>query len=438
MARQHIRILAVTSAAAVLLSACAGAGDVDETEDADLDVSTGVTDDTVTVGNHSPLTGPAAPGYSSIPVGAGAVFDWANDQGGVHDREIEHIVEDDVYDPTNTVEVTEELIHREEIFAMLGGLGTPTHSQVIDDLNQEGVPDLFVSSGALMWNQPEDYPLTYGYQVDYTREGKIQGDYIAENFPDADVAYLQQGDDVAEDSATGLDMYIEEQVVAEETYEPGEDSIDEQIEAIAAADAEVVVCSCVPNYTAMMVLTAEGIDFDPEFVVSSIGGDTATLLGLLQEFTDEDVPAATLLEGLLATGYLPQAQQEDDPWTELFLEIHDEYIPDEDFTDTLIYGMVQGVMFLRLLEEAGEDLTRQALIDAVNETDLSGPGLVPFVAEEGDHAGFTGAYVSEFIDEGEVEILQEVRVTEQGEDDDIVEPEVERPDPDELEPFANW
>ncbi|MDS1271352.1 ABC transporter substrate-binding protein [Lipingzhangella sp. LS1_29] len=438
MARRQLRMVAVTSAAAVLLSACAGAGDVAETEDADLDVSTGVTDDTVTIGTHSPLTGPASPGYSSIPVGAEAVFDYANDQGGIHDREIEYIIEDDVYDPTNTVEVTEELIHREEIFAMVGGLGTPTHSQVIDTLNNEGVPDLFVSSGALLWNKPEEYPLTYGYQVDYTREGKIQGEYIAENFPDADVGYLQQGDDIADDAAEGLNMYLEDQVVAEETYEPGEDAIDEQMEALATAEAEVVVCSCVPNYVAMMVLTAESIGYEPQFVVSSIGGDTVFLLQLLQEFTDDDVPASALLEGLIATGYLPQAEQSDDPWVALFADIHEEYIPDEPFTDTLLYGMVQGVKFVQLLEEAGEDLTRQTLIDTINDTELSGPGLVPFVAEEGDHSGFTGAYVSEFVDEGQVDVVQEPMVTGRDEGDEIETFDLQRPTPDGVEPFASW
>ena len=41
---------------------------------------------------------------------------------------------------------------------MVQGLGTPTHSAVLDFLNEQQVPDLFVSSGALAWNQPKKYP----------------------------------------------------------------------------------------------------------------------------------------------------------------------------------------------------------------------------------------------------------------------------------------
>ena len=94
---------------------------------ADLDVSVGVTDDTVTIGTHQPLTGPASAGYLAISQGASAMFDYINDQGGIHGRKIEYLVKDDVYDPTKTVEVTQELVEGEQIFAMLGGLGTPTH-----------------------------------------------------------------------------------------------------------------------------------------------------------------------------------------------------------------------------------------------------------------------------------------------------------------------
>lgn len=99
-ARSPISAVVVTMAAALLLSSCSGAGEVEDDGPADLDVSTGVTDDSVVIGTHMPLTGPAAPGYSQIPAGAGAVFDYINENGGIHGREIDYRVEDDVYHPT--------------------------------------------------------------------------------------------------------------------------------------------------------------------------------------------------------------------------------------------------------------------------------------------------------------------------------------------------
>src|SRR4028119_2019338 len=108
---------------------------------------------------------------------------------------------------------------------MRGGLGTPTHSAVIDFLNEESVPDLFVSSGALAWNQKEKYPNTFGWQPNYEVEGKIVGQYIAENFPDAKVGLFLQGDDFGRDGAKGARQFLEDQIVGGGTAVPGHPAV---------------------------------------------------------------------------------------------------------------------------------------------------------------------------------------------------------------------
>jgi ABC-type branched-subunit amino acid transport system substrate-binding protein len=168
--------LAVALASVLVLSGCGGAGETPADGGGQKgEAAPGVTDTEVVIGTHQPLTGPAAPGYSKISVGARAVYDHLNDHGGINGRKITYKVEDDGYNPTKTVEVVKKLVLQDKVFAIVGGLGTPTHSKVLDYLTGEGVPDLLVSSGALMWNAPDKHPNTFGYQVDYTREGKVQG-----------------------------------------------------------------------------------------------------------------------------------------------------------------------------------------------------------------------------------------------------------------------
>ncbi|GAA1784053.1 ABC transporter substrate-binding protein [Streptomonospora arabica] len=435
--RSRIAPAAALTAAVLLATSCGGAGEVQEGAAADLDVSTGVTDSSIKIGSHQPLTGPAAPGYSQISIGAQAVFDYVNDNGGVNGREIDYVVKDDAYDPARTIEVTRELVHNDEIFAMLGGLGTPTHSKVVDFLDKEGVPDLFVSSGALMWNQPDKYPLTYGFQVDYTKEAKIQGQYIAENLPDAKVGYLHQNDDVGADSEAGLEQYIAEQRVAVESYDSGNTDLGPQIAALKEEGAEVVVCSCIPAFTALAILESASIGYDPQFVVSTIGADTATLKGLLSEFAaeagNEDLPVEELLDGMIYTGYLPAVTQEEDPWIGLYAGIYDEYADsDRPMTNTTVYGMVQATLMSKALMAAGEDPTRQSLIDAVHGQDWSGPGLVPFASSEDDHGGYSGALVMEFRAGKEPETLQEARVTDNAGGEITEAGDVERPSPEEF------
>ncbi|NYH52963.1 MULTISPECIES: ABC transporter substrate-binding protein [Nocardiopsis] len=427
--------LAAALALTMLATACSGAGEVTEDAEVDLNVSTGVTDDSVVIGSHQPLTGPAAPGYLSISQGARAVYEYINDQGGVNGREIDYRVEDDAYDPAQTIDVTRKLVLEDEIFAMVGGLGTPTHSGVVDYLNEQGVPDVFPSSGALAWNNPEEHPLTYGWQTDYTKEAKVQGQYIAENFAGQSVGYLYQNDDIGEDSQAGLDQYLDDEVVAREHYESEVTDLSAQIAELERSEAEVVVCSCIPAFVALSMLEAARIGYEPQWVVSSIGGDTATLQGLLSQFTQdtdaEGVPADTFLDGMLITSYMPRVEDPDDEWAQFFLDVYEEYGEGGTVTNTHVYGMTQAVMFAQALKSAGEDLTRQSLIDALESQEWQGPSPVPFASSEGDHGGHQGVYVVQYQKGGTVEMVQDTRVTDR-EGGPIEETDFQPLGPDEL------
>ena len=114
----------------------------------------GVTPTEITIGSHQPLTGVAAPGYDEIAPAANAYFSWVNDHGGVHGRKIIYKYLDDMYDPAQTTSVVRQLVLQDNVFGIFNGLGTPTHSAVVDYLNSSKVPDLFVASGCVCWNQP--------------------------------------------------------------------------------------------------------------------------------------------------------------------------------------------------------------------------------------------------------------------------------------------
>ena len=121
----------------------------------------------------------------------------------MHGRKLKMIIRDDGYNPVNTVKVTKQLVLQDKVFAILGGLGTPTHTKVIDYLNAAKVPDIFVSSGCRCWDDVEKHPYTFGWQPDYLVEGKILGRYIAENLKGKKVAYFVQNDDFGSDGAAG-------------------------------------------------------------------------------------------------------------------------------------------------------------------------------------------------------------------------------------------
>ncbi|MDL5352044.1 ABC transporter substrate-binding protein [Microbacterium sp. zg-YB36] len=354
--------------------------------------STGVTDTTVTIGTHTPLTGPAAAGYSSISAAASAYFDYLNDQGGVNGRTIEFIVKDDGYNPANTQTVVRELVQQDEVFAILNGLGTATHQSVLEFLDQNSVPDLFVASGSTSWNQPDTYPNTFGFNADYVVEGAALGQYAADEFPDKAVCVLGQDDDFGDEFIEGVELAVGADGITEtQRYSVSNQDVTAQIGALQAAGCEIVALATINGFTALAVGTAAQLGWFPQWFSSSSGADYPTLVGYL----GEDV-APKVLQGFTGTNYLPMA---DDEWVTLFREINDEFNDAAPFDGNTIYGMSVAYLFAEALAAAGEDPTREALVEAVSSGDLVGNGILPLAFGPDSHAAYLGVGITT-VDQG--------------------------------------
>ncbi|WP_127499310.1 ABC transporter substrate-binding protein [Actinoplanes solisilvae] len=367
--------------AAVLLAAagCSNSGNGSGTSSAD---TPGVTDTEIVVGTHMPLTGPAAAGYSKIAPATKAYFDYVNANGGIHGRKITYKIMDDGYNPANTQQVVRQLVLQDKVFAILNGLGTPTHSGVLDFLKTNRVPDLFVASGSRSWNQPDKYPGTFGFNPDYTVEGKILATHVKEKFAGKKVCFLGQDDDFGRDSLAGIEKVLGP-VAAKQTYVTSNPNVGPQMGALKAAACEVVMLATVPGFTALSIGTGAKIGFKPQYVVSNVGSDPTTLAKTLG-------PAAGLLEGVVAANYLPLANDSANPWIQLYTKVNSQYNNNAEMDNNVVYGMSVAYLFVQALQSAGKDLTRDGIIAAVQKGGFTGPGLVPVRYSATDHSGYGG------------------------------------------------
>ncbi|MEV4711779.1 ABC transporter substrate-binding protein [Micromonospora sp. NPDC049374] len=348
----------------------------------------GVTDTEIVVGTHMPLTGPASAGYSKIAPATKAYFDYVNANGGVHGRKITYKVMDDGYNPATTQQVVRQLVLQDKVFAILNGLGTPTHTGVLDFLHTNRVPDLFVASGSRSWDQPDRYPNTFGFNPDYTVEGKILANHVKTTMPGRTVCFLGQDDDFGRDALAGVETVLgADGVAARQTYVTSNTNVAPQIGAFKAAGCEVVILATVPGFTALSVGTAARLDFRPQWVVSNVGADLPTLSRQLGE-------AAALLEGLIGLNYLPMQGDSDDPWIQLFTKVNAEHNGGAEFDGNTVYGMAVGYLFVQVLQAAGKDLTRESLVEAVGRGGYQGPGVAPLRFSATDHSGYGGGRLS--------------------------------------------
>ncbi len=358
----------------------------------------GITPTTITIGSHQPLTGPVAPGYDEIAPASTAYFNYVNAHGGVYGRKIVYKYLNDAYDPTTTASVVRQLVLQDNVYAVFNGLGTPTHLAAVSFLNSEKVPDLFVASGCECWDQPSLYPETFGWQLDYVREGKILGQYVAQHFKGKKIGYFYQDDEFGMDGVKGLNYEIpSSMVVSKQSYVTTNVNIAPQVAALRASGAQVVVAFSVPAFTALLKLYGLKLGFSPTLVVSDVNNDVYTLDGLLEAYAKQggaSVNGSQLTDGIITDDYLPTLADTSNSWTALFKMIHDQYDAKEPWDGNAYYGEAVAYTFVQAMLKAGRNPTRADLVSAVEGGLPQGPMVAPFAYGMDNHDGVTGAFMA--------------------------------------------
>jgi branched-chain amino acid transport system substrate-binding protein len=250
------------------------------------------------------------------------------------------------------------------------------------------VPDLFVASGSRSWDQPQKYPSTFGFNPDYTVEGKILATHVKATYAGKKVCFLGQDDDFGRDSLLGIEKILGP-VAAKQNYVTSNPNVAPQIGALKQAGCEVVMLATVPGFTALSIGTAAKLKFKPQFIVSNVGADPTTLAKNLGP------SAPALLEGLTASGYLPLSNQDDNPWIQLYKKVNQQYGGNAEFDNNIVYGMSVAYLFVQALQSAGKDLTRESIIKAVEKNGFTGgPGLTPLRYSAQDHSGYGGVQLT--------------------------------------------
>ncbi len=396
MNTSHRLRLPVIAAAVTASLVAAGCGSSSSSGGAAAAVP-GVTKTQILIGSHQPLTGPAAPGYSEISAASNAYFQYVNAHGGIYGRKIKYTYLDDGYDPSKTVSVVHQLVLQDNVFAIFNGLGTPTHLAVVKYLNASKVPDVFIASGCNCWDNPPAYPYSFGWQIDYVREGKILGAYVKQHFAGKKIGYFYQNDEFGLDGVKGLNFEIpQSQVVSKQSYVPTNVNIGPQAAALKASGAQVVVAYSIPAFTALLKLASLKLGWNPTFVVSSVGADPITLGGLLVAFAKKGgvtVSGNALTQGIITDGYLPTLGNMSNSWIALFEKVHSTYDASAPMDGNVLYGEAVAYTFVQAMVKAGRNPTRASLIHAIESGLPQGASVAPYGYSMTNHGGITGAYI---------------------------------------------
>jgi branched-chain amino acid transport system substrate-binding protein len=367
--RWPLVLVAVLAASMLLVLSCGGGEKKEEgtpgaaTKAAGTPIgqgdTTGVTDTEIKLGTHYPLSGNPAAVYGTIAYGMKAFFDYINAQGGIYGRQINFIIGDDHYNPPDTVEVVKKLVEQDKVFAMISGLGEETHAAVWKDLEEKGIPDMYLSTGLDKWTDPV-VRTRFAGNPDYVSEGTFLGQYIAKTYPGAKLGILEQSDELGQDGEKGLRKGIEGtdvEITAVEKYEVVQSDVTAQTQRLKNDGVDVVAVFAIPPQAASLVKAArETMNWDVPIVVSGINCSDIFIM----------LAGAAAAEGVESFTFGRQAYEPEIPGVQKYEKIWDKFQNGTTgpLTNFELYGMSIAEATTWDLEMAGKDLTRGTFLDA--------------------------------------------------------------------------
>jgi ABC-type branched-subunit amino acid transport system substrate-binding protein len=353
----------------------------------------GVSADTVVLGSHQTLSGPAA-SFASIPLASEAYFAFVNAQGGVHGRKIVYRYDDDGFEPARVLGIVRKLVGRERVFAIFNGLG-PGHLAVYRYLLDKGVPDMYVANPLRRFAHPPDnagkpYRTLFTFVPTFATEGAVMGQFAVKTFPGKKTALLYGPHEEIKEAADAFKEAVRGRlpIVATDIADQMAVSLDSQLLRARDREAEVVFLWHLPKFVAMYLRKAHELGWAPTFLVTATAQSPTTwkLAG-----PDCDVlrgrTRCAASDGVISLKWLPGFDEVDDPKVARHRRLMEQYaggLPVDSYT---LYGQAGAELMVETLRRAGRSLTRDGLVKAAESITGWSDGLLTNVTMgPDDHA----------------------------------------------------
>lgn len=320
----------------------------------------GVTDTEIKIGQTNPYSGPVSAASVNGKMMA-AYFNMVNAKGGINGRKIKFISLDDELSPPRTVEHHRKLVEQDNVFAIIGTLGTPTNAAVQRYLNQKKVPSLLLITGAKRFLDAKDAPYTMGYYPSYEIEAITYAKFLLKNKPDAKVGVLYQNDDFGKDFLRAfkseLGTAADKVIVREASYEISAPSIESQIIALKGAGADTLLDITTQKFGAQAIKKVNDLGWKPLHFISFISSSKGAVLKAA------GLDAST---GLMTASVVKDPDNVQGPADKDVAEYRafmSKWYPDGDPSDTnTVWGYTAAELATIILERCKDDLTRENLM----------------------------------------------------------------------------
>ncbi|NKB98361.1 MAG: ABC transporter substrate-binding protein [Pseudomonadales bacterium] len=368
-----------------VLAACGG-----DTEEVSQAQNRGVTDEEITLGVYTDLSGPTAIWGVGATNAARMRFEEVNAAGGVHGRQIRYVVEDTSYQVPKAMSAANKLVNRDNVLAMLLAVGTPLNNAIMPMLFENNVPNLFPISGGRQMVEPF-HPLKFTQRGIYYDEVRATVNYFVEQRAKTTPCVIYQDTDYgveilegAQDQAKAMGLAIAEI----SAHKPTDTEFTAAILRLKNANCDLVLMGTVHRDTILVLDAARKMGWSG---VDWVGNNAVYAQVIADQESGEGFYSFVHMAKLYA----------DDEMSPDVKAWWDSYVEKYDVEPGLaaMEGYRGADLTVAALDKAGPDLTTESLVKALESitdyTDIFGY-RVSFGPDK--HSGATESVLSQVKD----------------------------------------
>ena len=360
----------------------------------------GVFDDRVLFGQSAAFSGPAWELGTNMQVGILAAFREANAAGGVHGRKLELVSLDDAYEPEAAIDNTFDLIEENEVFALIGAVGTPTSRSAVPVASDAHVPYVAPFTGAAFLREAK-WRNVVNLRASYFQETEEMVERLTTDLGIERIAVLYQDDSFGRAGLVGATRALQRrdmEPVSVGFYPRNTLAVKKALLDLQKGNPEAIIMVGAYQPVATLIVWARHIGLDPVFITISFVGSNA-----LADFLGPDG------QNVFVTQVVPFPSDDSIPIVASYLDALQTYDPQAKPGWVSLEGYISGRLTVAGLETCGRDLTRDCFLDAILDAesiDLDGFNLRYGFS---DNQGSDSVFLTVIGDDGNYRPIENLR-----------------------------
>jgi ABC-type branched-subunit amino acid transport system substrate-binding protein len=324
----------------------------------------GVSDREIRFGIAAPFSGASRELGRQMKLGIDTAFNRVNDTGGAEGRMLRLIAADDGYEPTRTADAMKQLYEKDQVFGIIGNVGTPTAAVAVPYALERRMLffGAFTGSNILRRDPPDRY--VFNVRASYAEETDAVVRYLVKlrRLQPRQIAVFAQQDSYGDAGFAGVakafrSLGVSDSAIVRLNYTRNTVDVDDAVTQLKAQKPQIKAVVMVATYRAAARFIEKTRDTYPGMIYTNVSfvGSTA----LADELKLLGPRYAT---GIVVTQVVPAVSG----YSSVVLEYKNalaKYFPGEAPDYVSLEGYVSANVLIQALKRTGPQLDTEKLID---------------------------------------------------------------------------